>query len=165
MADSTCAICRIHGHGELSAAFEIARSASWLLRHHPDPAPLAGWLLLDARRHLGGPLAFTDQEAASWGLAVRSASRLVQGLTGCDRVYAIAFGEGAQHLHLHLIPRFAADPTSPAWAVADLYRAVERGERPPADPAAVAALVAQGRGQLALNPWPGARSATKVSPG
>jgi diadenosine tetraphosphate (Ap4A) HIT family hydrolase len=140
--DPACAICRLHGEG---APLEIGRSPLWLLRHHPHPAPLAGWLLLDARRHLGGPLAFTDAEAASWGLAVRRASQLVQALTGCERVYAIAFGEGARHLHLHLIPRFAADPTSPAWAVADLYRAVERGERAAADPAAVAAVVARGR--------------------
>jgi len=129
MADSACAICRLHGDPAMASALELARSDLWLLRHHPLPAPLAGWLLLDARRHLAGPLAFTDQEAASWGLAVRAASQLVQLLTGCDRVYAIAFGEGAPHLHLHLIPRFAAEPASAAWAVADLYRAVERGDR------------------------------------
>lgn len=140
-----CPICRLHGDPEAVSAYEIARSDLWLLRHHPNPAPLAGWLFLDARRHLGGPLAFTDQEAASWGLAVRSGSRLVQELTGCDRVYAIAFGEGAQHLHLHLIPRFAGDPVSPAWKVADLYRAVERGERAAADPMAVTELVSRAR--------------------
>ena len=112
-------------------------------------------MLLDARRHLSGPLAFSDAEAASWGLAVRAASQLVQRLTGCDRVYAIAFGEGAPHLHLHLIPRFTDEPASKAWSVADLYRAVERGERAPADPLAVAALVAEGRRLLASNPLPG----------
>jgi diadenosine tetraphosphate (Ap4A) HIT family hydrolase len=147
-ACADCPICRLHGDQAATTAFEIARGELWLLRHHPNPAPLAGWLLLDARRHLGGPLDFTDQEAASWGLAVRSASRLVQRLTGCDRVYAIAFGEGAPHLHLHLIPRFAGDPVSPAWKVADLYRAVEHGERPPADPAVVAELVLRARQSL-----------------
>jgi diadenosine tetraphosphate (Ap4A) HIT family hydrolase len=155
LAGSSCAICRLHGDGQLKAALGLAGSDLWVLRHHPLPAPLAGWLLLDARRHLAGPLAFSDQEAASWGLAVRAASRLVQRLTGCDRVYAIAYGEGSPHLHLHLIPRFAADPASAAWSVADLYRAVERGERAPADPAAVAALVAEGRNLLASNPLPG----------
>jgi diadenosine tetraphosphate (Ap4A) HIT family hydrolase len=156
MADSACAICCLHGDPAMASALELARSDLWLLRHHPLPAPLAGWLLLDARRHLAGPLAFTDQEAASWGLAVRAASQLVQLLTGCDRVYAIAFGEGAPHLHLHLIPRFAAEPASAAWAVADLYRAVERGDRAPADQVAVAALVAQARQMLDTTPLPGA---------
>jgi diadenosine tetraphosphate (Ap4A) HIT family hydrolase len=155
-ADTACGICRIHGDRQLEAELGLAGNDLWLLRHHPLPAPLAGWLLLDARRHLGGPLAFSDQEATSWGLAVRAASQLVQRLTACERVYAIAFGEGAPHLHLHLIPRFADEPGSKAWSVADLYRAVERGERAAADPLAVAALVAEGRTMLASNPLPGA---------
>ena len=66
-------------------------------------------------------------------------------LTACERVYLIGFGEGAPHLHLHLIPRCAADPASAAWSVADLYRAVAAGVRPPADPAAVRELVARAR--------------------
>jgi diadenosine tetraphosphate (Ap4A) HIT family hydrolase len=145
---AACAICQLHGDGERAAAWEIGRGALWILRHHPEPAPLAGWLLLDARRHLAGPLAFDDREARAWGPAVRQASQLVRSLTGCERVYAIAFGEGAPHLHLHLIPRFAADPASAAWKIADLYRAVETGERPPADPEQVRALVAAARGLL-----------------
>jgi diadenosine tetraphosphate (Ap4A) HIT family hydrolase len=152
---SGCPICRLHSDHAALAVAEIGRSGLWLLRHHPNPAPLAGWLLLDATRHLGGPLAFNDHEAASWGRAVRTASQLVQRLTGCERVYAIAFGEGARHLHLHLIPRCAGDPASAAWSVADLYRAVERGERPAADPGVVASLVARGRELLELDPLPG----------
>jgi diadenosine tetraphosphate (Ap4A) HIT family hydrolase len=143
-AAAACPICRLHGD-PAAADREIARGGLWLLRHHPDPAPLAGWLLLDARRHLAGPLAFSDREAFGWGQAVREASQLVQRLTGCERVYAIAFGEGAPHLHLHLIPRFADDPASAAWSVADLYRAVQAGERAPADPARVQELVERAR--------------------
>ena len=99
----------------------------WILRHHPDPAPLLGWCLLDAVRHLSGPSNFQPDEAMEWGLIVQQASTLVQSLSGCDRVYAIAFGEGARHLHLHLIPRFADDPRTKAWTVADHYRGVEAG--------------------------------------
>ncbi len=101
------------------------------MRHHSHPSPLLGWCLLDARRHLGGPIDFLDDEADEWGQVVRQASKLVKTVSGCDRVYAIAFGEGARHLHLHLIPRFEVDQRSAAWSVADLYRDVEAGrERP-----------------------------------
>ena len=150
---SDCAICQLHARigtaapGPASAIgpYAIARSELWLLRHHADPAPLVGWLLLDARRHLGGPADFTDKEAQAWGPAVQQASQLVRELTVCDRVYAIAFGEGARHLHLHLIPRFGDDPATKAWSIADLYRAVEQGQRPAADPAAVADFVGRAR--------------------
>ena len=140
-----CPICRIHEDPSARGAYEIGRGSLWLLRHHPDPAPLVGWLLLDSLRHVAGPVDFNDQEAAAWGLAVRYASALLKELTGCDRVYAIAFGEGAPHLHLHLIPRFAGDPRTSAWLVADHYRAVAAGERSAASSAQVAEMVARAR--------------------
>ena len=136
-----CAICQLHLDPTARERYEIQRSELWVLRHHPDPAPLPGWLLLDSLRHCSGPVDFTAAEAADWGGAVRDASGLVKQITGCERVYAIAFGEGAQHLHLHLIPRHLNDPASKAWAVADLYRAMDLGDRAAADPAAVASLV------------------------
>ena len=144
-APPACGVCRLHGDPDARQRWQIGGDDLWLLRHHPDPAPLAGWLLLDSARHLGGPVDFTSAEAAAWGRAVQAASRLVRQLTGCERVYAIAFGEGARHLHQHLIPRHAAEEASEAWAVADLYRAVADGRRPAADPAAVEALVQQAR--------------------
>jgi diadenosine tetraphosphate (Ap4A) HIT family hydrolase len=145
LAGATCAICQIHGAISARSSHEIGRGDLWVLRHHPDPSPLPGWLLLDSRRHLGGPADFNPEEAAAWGVAVQHASALVRELTGCDRVYAIAFGEGASHLHLHLIPRFASDPATAAWSVADHYRAVIAGERAAAEPGDVAELVAQAR--------------------
>jgi diadenosine tetraphosphate (Ap4A) HIT family hydrolase len=149
-----CGVCRIHA--ELAAAAApgaaagepdllIGRFGPWLLRHHPLPAPLPGWLLLDSLRHVGGAADFDDEECASLGSMLRRSSALVRQLIRCDRVYAIAFGEGARHFHLHLIPRHGSDPASESWRVADLYRALLAGERPPADPSLVAQLVGQAR--------------------
>lgn len=148
MSSTPCPICRIHDDFAARGAYEICRGSHWLLRHHPDPAPLVGWLLLDSLRHVAEPADFNDQEAASWGLAVRYSSALLKEQTGCDRVYVIAFGEGAPHLHLHLIPRFAGDARTSAWSVADHYRAVASGERAAASSAQVAELVARARNHL-----------------
>ena len=142
---SPCPICRLHDDPAARGAYEIGRGSLWLLRHHPEPAPLVGWLLLDSLRHVAGPADFNDKEAASWGLAVRYASSLLKEKTGCDRVYAIAFGEGAPHLHLHLIPRFAGDPRTSAWLVADHYRVVAARELLPAAPEQVTDLVTRAR--------------------
>jgi diadenosine tetraphosphate (Ap4A) HIT family hydrolase len=103
-------------------------------------------VVLVAGSQQGGEL--TDHEAAELGPMLRRVSRAVRALTGCERVYAIAFGQGAPHLHVHLIPRFDAEPATAAWNIADWYRAVERGERPAADPAAVADFVRRLRGVL-----------------
>ncbi len=136
-SDVACAICSLHRDVEHLKAHEIWRSDRWLLRHHPGPAPLPGWCLLDARRHCGGPLEFDPEEAREWGLVVQQASKLVQEVSDCERVYAIAFGEGARHLHLHLIPRVSGDARTTSWAVADLYRNVEVGRTIPASAAKV----------------------------
>ena len=126
-----CPICDLHRDIDYCHQYEIYRDNLWVLRHHPAPAPLLGWLLLDSLRHCPGPIDFSVDEANNWGLAVQDASNLVRRLTQCDRVYTIAFGEGAQHLHLHLIPRFVANPNTKAWSVADHYRSVDSGETLP----------------------------------
>ena len=145
MSISTCAICHLHDDLSLRDRYEILRTDHWVLRHHPDPAPLKGWLLLDSLRHCPGPIDFRVDEARSWGSVLRDSSELVQKLTGCERVYSIAFGEGAQHLHLHLIPRFTSDPFTTSWAVADHYRAVADGCRSPVEPGSVRDLVLHAR--------------------
>ena len=124
-----CAICELHSDVQHLREVEIWRNRHWLLRHHPHPSPLLGWCLLDARRHLAGAIDFLGDEADEWGTVVQQASKLVKTVSGCDRVYLIAFGEGARHLHLHLIPRFQEDQRSAAWSVADLYRDVEAGRQ------------------------------------
>jgi diadenosine tetraphosphate (Ap4A) HIT family hydrolase len=145
MAESSpCGVCRIHA-GAPGAELQIHHDDLWLLRHHPLPAPLPGWLVLDSLRHVGGPVEFDAAECADLGPMLRRCSALVRDLTGCERVYAIAFGEGARHFHLHLIPRHGADAATESWRVADLYRQVAAGERQAADPAAVLALVERAR--------------------
>ena len=99
-----CDICRIHAD-PAAGAFECFRSPRWVVRHHLAPAPLVGWTFLCTARHVQGAADLTDREAAELGPALRTVSRAVRALTGCDRVYAIAFGQGAPHLHVHLVPR------------------------------------------------------------
>ena len=104
-----------------------------------------GWCLLDSRRHLGGPIDFAPAEAREWGLIVQQAAQLVKAVSDCDRVYAIAFGEGARHLHLDLIPRHGDDDRSSEWSVADLYRRVEAGAEPAASAERVQRFIAEAR--------------------
>ena len=143
--NNTCGICQVHGDALQRAELEIARSDLWVLRHHHAPAPLLGWLLLDTVRHCAGPVDFELEEATAWGSVVQRSSQLIRSLTGCDRVYAIAFGEGAQHLHLHLIPRFVTDSETSAWSVADHYRQVSEGRQSAVDHSEVMRFVQRAR--------------------
>ena len=129
-----CPICDLHRDIDQQKKYEIYRDDLWVLRHHPAPAPLLGWFLLDSFRHCSGPIDFSAKESSNWGIAVRDACTLIKQLTQCDRVYTIAFGEGAQHLHLHLIPRLISNPATKAWSIADHYRSVDSGKSPPVMP-------------------------------
>ena len=140
-----CPICDLHRNEDQRIRYEIYRDDLWVLRHHPEPAPLVGWLLLDSLRHCPGPIDFSSKEANDWGLAVHEASVLVQKITQCDRVYSIAFGEGAQHLHLHLIPRFISNPATKAWSVADHYRSIDSGKLEPVSRESIDQFVAKAR--------------------
>ena len=147
-SSSQCAICALHQDPIQCQDHVILHSDCWMLRHHSNPAPLLGWLLLDTVRHCAGPWEFTDREMADWGRALKDACDLVRRRTGCDRVYTIAFGEGAPHLHVHLIPRFGRDAATTAWKVADLYRDVASGSRDAASPQAVLEFVKQARSEF-----------------
>ena len=142
---AACSICNIHNSSQDRSRYEIARTSLWVLRHHPDPSPLKGWLILDSIRHISGPIAFSPMEASNWGFAVQRASNLVSHLTGCNRVYSIAFGEGAYHLHLHLIPRSQGDSRTESWKVADLYRAVAKMNKLAIQPSTIKEIVEEAR--------------------
>lgn len=145
---AACAVCAWELRPRPAAELVVVESERWIVRHHMHPAPLVGWLQLISRRHVQGPAHFDDGEAAEFGLALREVSATLEHVSGALRVYAIAFGEGSPHLHVHLVPRYAERPETAAWKVADWYRAVERGEIAPADRGAVAECIERVRAGL-----------------
>ena len=133
---ASCAVCAsLSGDGRREPIWE---DELWHLRHDDAPAAVAGWLMLIARRHVGGPAHFNDDEARSLGPTLRRISKRLEEETGALRIYTAALGESSPHFHAHLVPRYAEMPKgAKAWAAFDLQRAARAGEIPPADPAAV----------------------------
>ena len=66
------------------------------------------------------------------GEHVQRVSAAIRAVTGCQRVYLLAFAEAHRQVHLHLVPRHEVEDATKAWALADLYRAVASGARAPA---------------------------------
>jgi len=133
---ANCAVCAsLSGDGRREPIWE---DELWHLRHDDAPAAVPGWLMLIARRHVGGPAHFNDDEARTLGPTLRRISKLLEEETGALRVYTAALGESSPHFHAHLVPRYAEMPKgAKAWAAFDLQRAARAVEIPPADPAAV----------------------------
>ncbi len=137
---SACGVCEIHrnsGFADL-VAWESER---WILRHHASPAPMAGWFLLDTKRHVPSAADFHADEEGEFAVVLGAAMRAIRSAVDVPRVYVIMYGEGAQHLHAHLIPRDPSQVGTAAWEVADWYRAVETGKRTPAQASDIARAV------------------------
>jgi diadenosine tetraphosphate (Ap4A) HIT family hydrolase len=144
--DRGCSVCAAHDPTAQHVAWESPR---WILRHHPYPAPLAGWFLLCARRHVASAADLNAHEEREFARVLGACMRALRDVARVPRVYVVMFGEGAPHLHAHLIPRAAECEGTRAWAVADWYRAVERGERAAASADAVEGIIDAMRARLA----------------
>lgn len=135
-----CGVCDIHNNAAMNdlVAWESER---WILRHHGAPAPLAGWFFLDTKRHVASAADFDALEEREFATILGAAMRAIRHAVGVPRVYVILFGEGAHHVHAHLIPRDSAQPGTSAWEIADWYRSVQCGERAPANQLQVARTI------------------------
>lgn len=96
---------------------------------HLDPVPIAGWMMVASKAHRSGIDAMTETEQGEFGRVLAAVAGAVRAVTQCERTYSITFNEAVRHLHMHVIPRFAAEPSTTSWALADCYRATMRGER------------------------------------
>jgi len=84
----------------------------WIVMHKRPPCGVVGHLQLLSRRHFQGPSSFNDAEAASIGVALRRCERVLEKVTGCNRVYTAALGspKSGGHFHAHMMPIYDDKP-------------------------------------------------------
>ena len=75
-----------------------------------DGLEAPGWMVLAQRRHAVGAVGMDAEEAASLGPLLKRAATAIEGATGAERVYVVAYGENAPHWHMLLIGRDADHP-------------------------------------------------------
>jgi diadenosine tetraphosphate (Ap4A) HIT family hydrolase len=147
-----CAVCAsLSGPDRKEPIFE---NELWHVRPAGAPPGVPGWMMMIARRHVGGPAHFDEREAKNFGLALRHFERVLEEVTGALRVYTAAMGESSPHFHAHMVPRYAKMPKdAKGWSVFDLERAARVGEIT-TDAAAVERANAGYRSALLANPPP-----------
>jgi diadenosine tetraphosphate (Ap4A) HIT family hydrolase len=132
-AVSGCQLCQIAARGE-GVLFE---DDTWLVRSISSTPAIAGWLLLQAKRHIGDPADFDAAEAATFGPMVQRFAHLLREITGALRIYTGSLNEGSPHFHCHLLPRLSVMPNNAiGWNAFGLSELARRGEVR-ADPAEV----------------------------
>jgi len=124
-----CAICEQNAGERPTPGGVVFENKLWLVRHAAPPYSVPGWMMLHSQRHVAGPAHFDDAEAANFGLALRHFERVLEQVTGAQRIYTLAMGESFPHFHAHMVPRYAEMPDgAKAFAVFDLPRRAAAGE-------------------------------------
>jgi diadenosine tetraphosphate (Ap4A) HIT family hydrolase len=150
--DSACGVCRSLSGDE--AQRPLYEDDLWHVRHLGSPHGLPGWMLLIAKRHVGGPAHFDDAETESFGPVLRHLEKKLEEVTGALRIYTAALGESSPHFHCHMLPRYKDMPNGvKAWGAFDLERAARAGEVK-VDVAEVERISEAYRAALAASPPP-----------
>jgi diadenosine tetraphosphate (Ap4A) HIT family hydrolase len=126
MTVSDCAVC-----ASLSTRTPLWEDELWHVSHDDEPAGVAGWMMLMAKRHVGGPAHFDEREARSFGLVLRHLELTLERVTGALRIYTAALGEAVPHFHCHMVPRYAAGEGQAevkGWSLFDQQRKGRAGE-------------------------------------
>ncbi len=129
MDDPSCLICGLNAGRVETPHGLLYEDDLWIVRHMPPPYALAGWFILQTRRHCAEPADLTDAEAASFGPMLRRSEQAVRTATAAVRVYTASLGEKVRHLHVHMVPRY--DPPAQGavgWSLFDLERRAAAGE-------------------------------------
>jgi diadenosine tetraphosphate (Ap4A) HIT family hydrolase len=123
--ETDCIVCK-QNSGEINLAeLVIWENHSWLIRHHPDPYPVVGWLVLQPKRHVQGVAYFNSREAQEYGPITQAIALALQNTLNVTKVYMIAFGESVPHMHQHFVPRNKEMPDEfLAFGISDLFRGV-----------------------------------------
>ena len=128
MTDSKpCPICAFSNGGPEAGI--VYQDEHWLVRTiSPTPA-VAGWLLLQAQRHIPDSSAMNAAEAASFGPLLQRTSQVVREVTGALRVYVGSLNEGNPHFHTHILPRLPEMPNGAlGWSAFGLSALAAKGE-------------------------------------
>lgn len=120
---SSCQFC------DSPATDVVFEDETWLVRSISNAPAVAGWLILQARRHVSDPADLNATEASTFGPTLQRFARILRDVTGAVRIYTASLNEGTPHFHCHLLPRLSAMPNNAigfqAFGLSELAR---RGE-------------------------------------
>jgi diadenosine tetraphosphate (Ap4A) HIT family hydrolase len=103
-----CIICAARGGDDALHRVEVWRDDLWRLTVSLD-AEVLGFAYLEPIRHIATIADLDGPEAASFGATIARASQSLKAATGAGFVYVYIFGDGVQHLHVHLAPHRPGD--------------------------------------------------------
>lgn len=114
LPDHDCLVCRKH-RGETPLFGGFLYQDERILISHAQPYGnerdhYLGHLFIETRRHVADLADLSDEEASSLGLWITKLARALSAFGGIVHVYAFTIVDGAPHMHVHVIGRYAGAP-------------------------------------------------------
>jgi histidine triad (HIT) family protein len=105
-----CFTCEVNAAVRPTPGGPIFADGTWVADHGIPPI-LPGYVVLKPRRHVPDLADLTPEEAAGLGTVSRSVMAAIRAALQPERIYVCSFVESVpQHLHFHLLPRYATMP-------------------------------------------------------
>src|SRR5437879_12928095 len=79
----------------------------WRVEHALTPALLRGWLIVKPRRHVEHLAELPLDEASALGPLIQRVCGPLQRALAAERVCVCSLGELVNHVHVHVLPRYA----------------------------------------------------------
>ena len=106
-----CLICEKHKNFPVPV---IAEGKYCYLVHYqtsPEtPKMYKGHLFIETKKHCSTYAQLTDEEAQEVGLMIQKGSKALTSVLKPEHLYTLNLGHMVDHLHIHLIPRYAGTP-------------------------------------------------------
>jgi diadenosine tetraphosphate (Ap4A) HIT family hydrolase len=148
VSEQGCLSCDVIAGRRETPGGVIFENHHWHLSHQVSPPQLAGFLILQPKRHIEHVGDLSTEESATMGPLMSAASQALNRHLEARKVYVTSFGSLVTHVHFYLVPLTHAIPESLSGA--NLLSEVFRGRWACSDEEA-ADVAARVRVELAKN--------------
>jgi diadenosine tetraphosphate (Ap4A) HIT family hydrolase len=123
-ASELCFSCEVGMGRQATAGGFIHESELFTVTHHAElHHAMAGFLILQPRRHVEHIAELSGEEAAEFGPLLKRTSMALREVCQPEKVYVCSFGSVIKHVHFYLIPQLANMPFA-----AELLEALASGK-------------------------------------
>ncbi|HZV02451.1 MAG TPA: HIT family protein [Planctomycetota bacterium] len=105
-----CVQCEVTAGARTPPGGIVLETERFLVHGLLAPSPIAGWLVVAARRHVRWWWELSPEELSELGPLAARVMKAQRAALGAEHAYALALGDVLHHMHLHVIPRYASTP-------------------------------------------------------
>lgn len=106
----SCVQCDVVSGAKTPAGGLVLETPHFVAHALLGPSPLRGWVVLAPKRHARWWWELSEDESRELGPLAKQLFEAQRSALGAVHGYAFAIGDVLDHMHLHLVPRFADTP-------------------------------------------------------